>query len=65
LQLRLNFRVDAFNILNHPPLGNPTITLSSSAFGELVNGVTSIGANNSLYAMGAARSLRLSLKLQF
>lgn len=64
-RLRLNFRVDAFNILNHPALGNPTTTLSSSAFGELINGVTTIGTNNSLYAMGAARSLQFSLKLQF
>lgn len=65
-QLHLNFRVDAFNILNHPNLGSPDNSLSDSTFGQLLDGfTTTIGTPNQLYAMGAARSLQLSLKLQF
>jgi hypothetical protein len=63
-QLHLIFRVEAFNILNHPNLDFPDTGLSDSTFGELTN-VRTIGVNNLLYAMGASRSLQLSMKLQF
>jgi hypothetical protein len=64
-QLRLNFRVDAFNIINHPSLGSPTVySLGASTFGQPA-GITTIGSSNQLYAMGAARSLQFSMKLQF
>ena len=65
-QLHLIFRVEAFNILNHPNLNGPDTGLSDSTFGQLVGGaITTIGSPNQLYAMGAARSLQLSLKLQW
>jgi Carboxypeptidase regulatory-like domain/TonB-dependent Receptor Plug Domain len=65
-QLHLLFRVEAFNILNHPNLDFPDTGLSDSTFGQLVGGnIRTIGVANQLYAMGAARSLQLSLKLQF
>jgi hypothetical protein len=65
-RLHLIFRVDAFNILNHPNLDFPDTTLSDSTFGQLVGGgVRTIGSGNQLYAMGSPRSLQLSLKLQF
>lgn len=65
-RLHLNFRAEAFNIFNHPNLDSPDSTLSSSTFGQMVFGeITTIGSSNSLYSMGAARSLQLSLKLQF
>jgi len=65
-QLHLIFRLEAFNIFNHPNLANPDPSLSDSTFGQLVNGtVATIGSINPLYSMGSARSLQFSLKLQF
>jgi hypothetical protein len=64
-QFHLDFRVDAFNIFNHPNLTGPDTALSDSTFGELGAYPTTIGSSNPLYAMGAARSLQFSLKLQF
>ena len=66
-ELHLLFRLDAFNVLNHPNPGNPiTSPLTSAQFGELnLGNVTTIGSGNALYAMGASRSLQFSLKLQF
>jgi hypothetical protein len=64
-RLHLIFRVEAFNILNHPNLDFPDPNLSDSTFGQLGGSTRTIGVNNQLYAMGAPRSLQLSLKLQF
>ena len=64
-QLHLNFRVDAFNTINHPNLDEIDNGLSDSTFGTDTGGTGTIGSSNQLYAMGAARSLQFSLKLQF
>jgi hypothetical protein len=64
-QLHLIFRVDALNILNHPNLDRPDTGLSDSTFGQLAGQIRTIGVANQLYAMGASRSLQLSLKLQW
>jgi|HubBroStandDraft_4_1064222.scaffolds.fasta_scaffold03369_3 hypothetical protein len=64
-RLHLIFRVEAFNIFNHPNLDYPDTGLPDSTFGQLTGQVRLIGANNQLYGMGSPRSLQLSLKLQF
>jgi hypothetical protein len=64
-ELHLIFRVDAFNILNHPNLNYISTCLECSNFGYALGYAGTIGASNQLYAMGAARSLQFSLKLQF
>jgi hypothetical protein len=64
-RLQLKFRADAFNILNHANLQGLDTNLSDSTFGELTPYGDTIGSENPLYAMGAARSLQFSLKLQF
>jgi hypothetical protein len=64
-ELHLIFRVDAFNIFNHPNLNQIDNRISDSTFGYSNGNAGTIGSSNSLYATGAARSLQLSLKLQF
>jgi len=65
-RVHLDFRVDAFNILNHPNPTDPDSSLEDGPyFGFLFGYTNAIGSGNPLYQMGAARSLQLSLKLGF
>jgi hypothetical protein len=64
-RLHLIFRVEAFNIFNHPNAGHIDTFLPSSTFGQSGGAVASIGVPNPLYATGSARSLQLMLKLEF
>jgi hypothetical protein len=71
-KVRLRFRAEFFNILNHPNFGNPNNNITSPLFGRstqtLANGLGSGGANgglNPLYQIGGPRSIQLALKLQF
>jgi len=67
-------RVDAFNIFNHPNLGDIQTYLPASNFGQ-ATATQTLGANTPtaglsgasvpIYATGAPRSLQVSLKLQF
>jgi hypothetical protein len=71
-RFNLQFRVDAFNILNHPNFANPqgyyfgsipiTTYLQSPS---MLNGGTGLGGLNPLFQEGGPRSLQLSLKLTF
>jgi hypothetical protein len=69
-RLGLTFRVDAFNLFNHANLTsvNNYLYPGNSTFGQIVVqgiGATTLNSSNPLYAWGAARSLQLSLKLNF
>jgi hypothetical protein len=71
-QVRLRFRAEFFNILNHPNFGNPNNSLTSPLFGRstqtLANSLGAGGASggfNPLYQIGGPRSIQLALKLQF
>jgi len=65
-ELHLQFRVDAFNALNHPNFGftgEYFCGCSDPGFGQLPSQFT--GNSNPLYTTGAARSLQVSLRLHF
>jgi len=72
-RVRLMFRMDAFNIFNHPNFGYPQSNMSVNGFGQpystlaqtLGSGNGFGGGFNPLYAVGGPRSMQASLKLQF
>jgi len=63
----VHFRVDAFNLLNHPNFTNPRAFVGSSPTflqsNQMLN--QGLGGLNPLFQEGGPRSLQLSLKLTF
>ncbi len=53
---RLSIRFEAFNALNHPNWGTPTLTTSSATFGRITGTAT---------GTGALRQLQLAAKYEF
>lgn len=66
--MRLQFRAEAFNILNHPIFGSiyNNLTNGPGEFGYAWNTQdTQLGGLNSLYQTGGPRSMQLALRLHF
>ncbi len=67
----LQFRIEAFNLLNHSIMGTVNNYLSMgatgpNAFGVAINTLNGqLGGLNSLYQTGGPRSLQAALKLHF
>jgi hypothetical protein len=66
-KVSLQFRADAFNLLNHPNFTNPQAYVefgpASLQSAEMLN--AGLGGLNALFQEGGPRSLQLSLKLTF
>jgi hypothetical protein len=68
----LQFRVEMFNVLNHPNfappqngLGKPGFGLSSQMLNDYLGGGAGFGGFSSIYQIGGPRSIQFGLKLSF
>jgi hypothetical protein len=67
-RLKLQFRAEAFNVLNHPNFGaiENSLTEGPTLFGRVIATLNnSLGGIGSLYQIGGPRSIQLALKVIF
>ncbi len=62
----LQFRAEAFNVLNHPNFGYVDPTYTDAQFGQATKMLnSSLGTVAAQYQQGGARSMQLALRLRF
>jgi hypothetical protein len=65
-RLNLQFRAEAFNVLNHPNFGYIVPTYGNVQFGQATQMLNqSLGGLSALYQQGGSRSMQFALKLVF
>ena len=65
-RLHLQFRAEAFNILNHPNFGYVDPLLNDPTFGQATEMLNqSLGTVASQYQQGGPRSMQFALRLAF
>jgi hypothetical protein len=65
-RLKLQFRAEAFNVLNHPSFGYINSNFGQSTFGQATATLaSSLGVLSPTYQMGGPRSMQFALKLTF
>jgi hypothetical protein len=71
-RLKLQFRAEMFNVLNHPNFGPPLPEIDAPGFGlatkmlgQSLGGIGGVGGFNPLYQIGGPRSIQFALKLMF
>jgi hypothetical protein len=65
-RLKLQFRAEAFNVLNHPNFGNINANFGQPTFGQVTSTLAnSLGVLSPLYQIGGPRSIQFALKLVF
>jgi len=65
-QMRLQFRAEAFNLLNHPAFGYIDPLLTDKTFGQATQMLNqSLGTVSPQYQQGGPRSMQFALKLLF
>jgi Carboxypeptidase regulatory-like domain/TonB-dependent Receptor Plug Domain len=65
-ELKLQFRAEAFNLLNHPNFGYIDTYYTDATFGQATNMLNqSLGTMAAQYQQGGARSMQFALKLAF
>ncbi len=65
-EVSLQFRAEAFNLLNHPSFGYIDPTLTDANFGQATQSLNqSLGTLASQYQQGGARSMQFALRVHF